>query len=472
MRGEAETVYLGGVYELDTKGNAIVERFYVHNDERAFAVVERLATGDAWRYVHTDHLGSVDVITDSGGQEIDRRSFDAWGAPRDPKWGGGGAPSSNTATRRGFTWHEWDDDVGLVNAGGRIYDPKIARFLQTDPVIADVLDAQTQNPYSYVFNRPLVMTDPSGFEAEAHSVLLQGAGTPGYATPEQAQLVQDHQKTWLMQWTREHPATGPPASSVVEWGPAGADPAPSAPEKVGLTDSWGFRFGKGMALEGVTGVAASYMRMNLAISTMGTSELALHTGMQVQAAINGYPNGGILAAAGDAYNVGNPLNQLGETGARLYHAIDSENPEKIGAASLPVAAAVVGLVGARFAPKGGPAPRTNLQLVQDIATRAQAKFGGSGPVAGSLKHAYARRLLERYQSLFGQRGLRTEVSFLNGGEVKYGRPGSVRIDVWNVAAKVAYDYKFVRQPPGLLPGQTQRIQAHGPPGITVIEVNP
>ncbi|MBK9262152.1 MAG: RHS repeat-associated core domain-containing protein [Polyangiaceae bacterium] len=178
-------------------------------------------------------MGSVDVITDAAGQEIDRRSFDVWGAPRDPKWGGNGAASQNVSTRRGFTWHEWDDDVGLVNAKGRIYDPHIARFLQTDPVIADLLDAQTQNPYAYVFNRPLVFTDPSGYDAEAHSILLQGTGTPGYVTPEQAQLVQDHQKTWLMQWSRERPATAPPQQWVVEWGPAGADPAPSSPEKVG-----------------------------------------------------------------------------------------------------------------------------------------------------------------------------------------------------------------------------------------------
>ncbi|MBK9261884.1 MAG: RHS repeat-associated core domain-containing protein [Polyangiaceae bacterium] len=232
IRGELETVYLGDVYERETNGNVVTDRFYVHNDERVIAVVERLQSGHAWRYVHVEHLGSVDVITDAGGQEIDRRSFDVWGAPRDPKWGGSGSPSQNVSTRRGFTWHEWDDDVGLVNAKGRIYDPHIARFLQTDPIIADLLDAQTQNPYSYTFNRPLVFTDPSGYDAEAHSVLLQGAGTPGYVTPEQAQLVQDHQKTWLMQWSRERPATAPPQQWVVEYGPAGADPAPSSPEKL------------------------------------------------------------------------------------------------------------------------------------------------------------------------------------------------------------------------------------------------
>lgn len=70
------------------------------------------------------------------------------------------------------------------------------------------------------------------------------------------------------------------------------------------------------------------------------------------------------------------------------------------------------------------------------------------------------------------RNCRTEVSFLNRQVERYGTPGSVRIDVFHRVAKVAYDYKFVRQPPGLLSGQIQRIQAHGPKGIQVIEVNP
>jgi RHS repeat-associated protein len=228
IRGESETIYLGDAYEHETNGNVVTDRFYVHNDERVIAVVERLASGDAWRFVHTDHLGSADVISNDGGVEIDRSSFDAWGAARDPKWGGNGPASSNTITRRGFTWHEGDDDVGLINAKGRIYDPKIARFLQTDPIISNPLNAQTYNPYSYVHNRPLVFTDPSGYDAEAVSVLEYGGGDPGYIAPGQAQMVQDTQKTWLMHWPRDNATR-----TSVPQAPSAAEHAPSAPEKVG-----------------------------------------------------------------------------------------------------------------------------------------------------------------------------------------------------------------------------------------------
>jgi hypothetical protein len=47
---------------------------------------------------------------------------------------------------------------------GRIYDPKIGRFLQTDPIVADPHFGQSWNPYSYVLNSPLNFVDPSGFE--------------------------------------------------------------------------------------------------------------------------------------------------------------------------------------------------------------------------------------------------------------------------------------------------------------------
>jgi len=165
-RGEVETVYLDDLYELESGASeGVIHRDYVSNGERVVAIHERAPSGDTWRYVHVDHLGSVDVITDAGGQESERRRFDAFGAPRDPQWGGGGNPAQNQATRRGFTWHEWDAEQELVNAKGRIYDPRIARFLQTDPIVADALSGQAWNPYSYVRNRPLVFTDRAPGEA-------------------------------------------------------------------------------------------------------------------------------------------------------------------------------------------------------------------------------------------------------------------------------------------------------------------
>jgi RHS repeat-associated protein len=64
----------------------------------------------------------------------------------------------------GFTGHEGDDDLGLINMRGRIYDPKLGRFLQVDPVVSAPHFGQSWNPYSYVRNSPLNFVDPSGFQ--------------------------------------------------------------------------------------------------------------------------------------------------------------------------------------------------------------------------------------------------------------------------------------------------------------------
>jgi hypothetical protein len=46
---------------------------------------------------------------------------------------------------------------------------------------------------------------------------------------------------------------------------------------------------------------------------------------------------------------------------------------------------------------------TELQLVTGAAQKAEAAIGGSGSVAGILKHTYAKNLLRRYQSIYGDR---------------------------------------------------------------------
>jgi len=46
---------------------------------------------------------------------------------------------------------------------GRIYDPKLGRFMQADPVVQAPKNSQNLNRYSYVLNNPLSYTDPTGF---------------------------------------------------------------------------------------------------------------------------------------------------------------------------------------------------------------------------------------------------------------------------------------------------------------------
>ena len=128
-------------------------------------------------------------------------------------------------------------------------------------------------------------------------------------------------------------------------------------------------------------------------------------------------------------------------------------------------------------PRLAAAGRTNAQLVEEIATRAEAwglrnglPAAGGGPVQGTLKHSYAAALLERYQQMFGNRGLLVEKSYIGGQQVPYGTPGSVRLDVfdegwWAGATRKVFDYKFTRQQPPTIPlPRQQRILQEAPAG--------
>lgn len=47
---------------------------------------------------------------------------------------------------------------------GRVQDPVIGRFLSPDPVVQAPYDSRSLNRYSYVWNNPLTLVDPSGFQ--------------------------------------------------------------------------------------------------------------------------------------------------------------------------------------------------------------------------------------------------------------------------------------------------------------------
>jgi RHS repeat-associated protein len=147
-------------------------------------------------YLYKDHLGSLDLITDASGAITDELSFDAWGQRRSGlNWSDvninqliadyGVFASIAPPTTRGFTGHEMADEVGVIHMNGRIYDPRLGRFLQADPFVQEPELTQSLNRYSYVRNNPLNATDPSGF---FFSEILDGlvtivAGVVGFFNP-------------------------------------------------------------------------------------------------------------------------------------------------------------------------------------------------------------------------------------------------------------------------------------------------
>ncbi len=168
--GITTTVYAGGgATEVITRpGGGSEMKTYIGD----FAVVTTPTTpagaASVTQYLHRDHLGSVDTITNASGQVVQRMSFDSWGKRREVSWltmtdGAIAAFDTTATTTRGFTGHEMIDPVGLVHMNGRVYDPEIGRFLSADPFVQETGNLQSWNRYSYVLNNPLSFTDPSGF---------------------------------------------------------------------------------------------------------------------------------------------------------------------------------------------------------------------------------------------------------------------------------------------------------------------
>jgi RHS repeat-associated protein len=168
--GTETTIYVGGLFEKVTKPSGVIE--YKHSimaGREAVAIrTLRSNSADDTRYLHKDHLGSVDAITNESGTVLLRLSYDAFGKRRAAtSWSG--SPSSAdwisiaSITHRGFTFREQLDNLDLIHMNGRVYDPNLGRFISADPFIQAPLMSQSLNRYSYVMNNPLSMTDPSGY---------------------------------------------------------------------------------------------------------------------------------------------------------------------------------------------------------------------------------------------------------------------------------------------------------------------
>ncbi|MHB8406251.1 MAG: RHS repeat-associated core domain-containing protein, partial [Gammaproteobacteria bacterium] len=165
-----DTTYIGGLFEVLVTQTSTDYRHNIIADGQVIAVHTIDQSGNATTdYLHYDHLGSVDTITDDSGNVIQTMSFDAFGLRRDAaNWNYDLTTAQITAlkndTDRGYTFQEQLDNVALVDMNGRVYDPSIGRFISADPIVPEPLFSESFDRYAYVNNSPLVYTDPSGFD--------------------------------------------------------------------------------------------------------------------------------------------------------------------------------------------------------------------------------------------------------------------------------------------------------------------
>ncbi|WP_437531193.1 RHS repeat-associated core domain-containing protein [Sorangium sp. So ce726] len=274
------------------------------------------------------------ILTDEDGDVIERRSYDPFGQRRNPVWGERPPASFPSETTQGFTGHESDDELGLVNMKGRIYDPRIGRFLTTDPIVSIPSFGQSWNPYSYVRNSPLNHVDPSGFQEEP----VEAPILPVYSVvrPEQYAV-----ELFYSPPKANQPEEGPreavevgATTAPIDVGTTGSSsgyvpqPVTVSPEHSGAGGP-GTVVGQTLlgAAEGTRDLGAGIARMLV----LNALTLGMYSGYEFGSAMwEGYEEDGLAGAL----NAVNPLYEIGRNGADTALAIDRSDYRAAGAAGV------------------------------------------------------------------------------------------------------------------------------------------
>lgn len=158
---------IGGLYERRKGPSGDLDLFSVRVGKRVVAQVAWAAPGAAAQtyYLLNDSLGSVDAVLDAAGTVVDFLKYGPFGDRVQRLDLGQPAPQPVSPVRIGFTGHRHDDELGLVDMRGRVYDPRLAKFLTPDPMVRPQFDGQSFNRYAYARNNPLAYVDPSGLQA-------------------------------------------------------------------------------------------------------------------------------------------------------------------------------------------------------------------------------------------------------------------------------------------------------------------
>ena len=175
-RNDGTSTYYAGMMEtvIDAASNVTVKTYWPGG---LGVDIDKGGTTKTY-WTPKDRLGSVMAYVDQTSAVVEQMDYDAWGRRRNTT--GIGIPDTLTGFTddKGFTGQEMLDNVQLVHLNGRVYDPLIGRFLSADPEVQAPEHSQSYNRYTYVWNNPTNMTDPTGFETcTSGSVCSGGTGS-------------------------------------------------------------------------------------------------------------------------------------------------------------------------------------------------------------------------------------------------------------------------------------------------------
>ncbi|MFL5804112.1 MAG: Calx-beta domain-containing protein, partial [Roseiflexaceae bacterium] len=143
VAGSTTTVYLGGLWEETSAG---ATKAYYSFGGQTVAIRDSV---QGLSFLHSDHLGSVSVVSGANASLLSSQRFDPWG-----KVLPGGTV---TQTQKNYTG-QYLDTTGLLYYHARYYDPNLARFVSADSVVpgnaSGGMDGVAIKPLTVDFHEP------------------------------------------------------------------------------------------------------------------------------------------------------------------------------------------------------------------------------------------------------------------------------------------------------------------------------
>ena len=154
------TFSVPGAYDKTTTASGTQYVYHVQGTDGPVAEVRSDGTTTRVLYELTDRLGSVSALVDESGTMNQSLYYDPFGN----RINADGTRFTGTTgwVSGGYTGQSHDDDLGLIDMKGRVYNPDTEQFTSGDPVVANPYAGLSWNPYSYVLNNPVNLTDPTG----------------------------------------------------------------------------------------------------------------------------------------------------------------------------------------------------------------------------------------------------------------------------------------------------------------------
>jgi len=153
------------VLEIDGTGKETGRNVYGTN------LLMRKSGSDKLYYMYNGHADVTALIDASTGVVRGSYYYDAFGNILEQKYYTTSGVETTEKINNSITYagYQYDEETGLYYLNARMYDPKVARFLQEDTYRGSSNDPLSLNLYTYCLNNPIIYWDPTGHWAEGDS---------------------------------------------------------------------------------------------------------------------------------------------------------------------------------------------------------------------------------------------------------------------------------------------------------------